>query len=306
MRRRTLSAALIVPVVALAVAASPAGIVILALVLAALAGREAERLLTTAGRSVIPWGVPAGAVALVAVAAASVLFETRAGAPPAAPPWWTLAAPPLVLVAIGAWALRARDAARAFATWEATAFGALYSGMLALVVVLAGFSVPALPASWPASPGPMQLFWTWSGLPDAGHAVLAGGRAWPLALIATVWSFDTGAYLVGRAIGRRPFFAWISPSKTLEGFLGGVVVATLVVVAALGAVGRPPLDGLLLGPIVAAAAQAGDLAESALKRAAGAKDSGTLIPGHGGVLDRIDSFLFAAPVLAAYVVLANA
>ena len=117
-----------------------------------------------------------------------------------------------------------------------------------------------------------------------------------------VWAYDTGAYLVGSQIGRRKFLTHISPAKSIEGLIGGIVVSTIVTTLMLALLGQNALGGLVLGPVLALAAQAGDLAESMLKRAAGAKDSGTLIPGHGGILDRIDSFLFAGPVVALYVV----
>jgi len=176
-----------------------------------------------------------------------------------------------------------RDPADGFAAWSSTAFGALYVSLIGAVAILA-------------------TLWT--------DGATAGGDFWPerrwiLVLLAGVWSFDTGAYLVGRAIGRRPFLPWISPKKTLEGVLGGLVVATLVVALVLGLSGSAPLEALILGPLLGAVAQAGDLAESLLKRAAGVKDSGTLLPGHGGILDRVDSILFAAPVLAAWVALVH-
>ena len=117
-----------------------------------------------------------------------------------------------------------------------------------------------------------------------------------------VWAYDTGAYLVGRSFGRTKFLTHISPAKTVDGLVGGVVAATVVVaVAAVGRSARTRSTRSSSGRWSALAAQAGDLAESVLKRAAGAKDSGTLIPGHGGILDRVDSFLFAAPVVTLYV-----
>jgi len=140
-------------------------------------------------------------------------------------------------------------------------------------------------------------------VPDgAPLAVLGGERGWILLLLLAVWSYDTGAFLVGSRFGRERFLTHISPSKTYAGLVGGVVAATVVAGILLVGLEQSPLHALLLGPLVALAAQAGDLAESMLKRAAGAKDSGTLIPGHGGMLDRVDSFLFAAPVTTLYVV----
>jgi phosphatidate cytidylyltransferase len=135
-------------------------------------------------------------------------------------------------------------------------------------------------------------------------AALGADRAWIVLLVLAVWSFDTGAYFIGKRFGKRKFLTHISPSKTYAGLIGGIVSATVVSGLVLVGLGQPAATALIVGPLVSLAAQAGDLAESMLKRAAGAKDSGTLIPGHGGVLDRVDSFLFAAPVLVLYVVAA--
>jgi phosphatidate cytidylyltransferase len=132
--------------------------------------------------------------------------------------------------------------------------------------------------------------------------VLGPERGWIVLLILAVWSYDTGAYLVGRQFGREKFLTHISPSKTYAGLVGGVIATTVVVALMLNGLGQAPVHALVLGPLAALSAQAGDLAESMLKRAANTKDSGTLIPGHGGMLDRVDSFLFAAPVVTLYVV----
>ena len=122
-------------------------------------------------------------------------------------------------------------------------------------------------------------------------------------LILVVWGYDTGAYLVGRQVGRHRLVEHISPAKTVEGLAGGLVAATIAAGIGAALIGLDPWHPLLIGPIVGITAQVGDLAESMLKRAAGRKDSGGIIPGHGGILDRIDSFLFAAPVLAGYALL---
>lgn len=130
----------------------------------------------------------------------------------------------------------------------------------------------------------------------AVHAM--GGREAVLLLIATIAVSDTAQFYTGRAFGRTPLAPTHSPKKTREGAAGGFVVAP-VFLAAAGSVWMPtvPLVSLVvLGLVLVAAGIAGDLFESMLKRAAQLKDSGTLIPGHGGVLDRIDALLFAAPI----------
>lgn len=291
MRERTLSALVIVPVVVLAIAGGGVGVGIFVLVLAVLAAREAERLVAATGRPVIGNGVLGGALFLVTAAAIPAILGSKLlGEQPAALDVAArvasvdgVALVGVVVVALAMVAFARRDPAEGYAAWSSTAFAAIYVGLLGACAVLTTLWTD--PASFE------RVFW-----PE---------RRWILVLLAGVWSFDTGAYLVGRAIGRRPFLPWISPKKTLEGVLGGLVVATLGVAVVLALSSSSPLEALVLGPLLGIAAQSGDLAESMLKRAAGAKDSGTLLPGHGGILDRVDSILFAAPVLVVWVSLVH-
>ena len=134
-------------------------------------------------------------------------------------------------------------------------------------------------------------------IPLFGYARGETPSPWIAWLLAVVWSADTGAYLVGRQIGRRRLAPLISPRKSVEGLIGGLCAATLLgAAAAISWLDAPLVWALPTSFLVAAAAEAGDLIESLFKRAAGIKNSATLIPGHGGVLDRIDSLLLAAPV----------
>jgi phosphatidate cytidylyltransferase len=128
------------------------------------------------------------------------------------------------------------------------------------------------------------------------------GAWWVFAALVITWASDTGAYAAGVGYGRRPFMAHLSARKTREGALGGLLLATLAGLLAVPTVQLAVWQGLLLGCLVGVAAQTGDLVESMIKRQLRVKDSGTLLPGHGGLLDRIDSLLFTAP-LVAYVAL---
>jgi phosphatidate cytidylyltransferase len=129
------------------------------------------------------------------------------------------------------------------------------------------------------------------------------GRSWVFFLLLVILLGDTGAYYTGRALGRRPLAKKLSPKKTIEGLVGGLALSILTAVL-LGPLLIPHLDrihatglGLLLGLLGAA----GDLFESLLKRAVGLKDTSSLFPGHGGILDRLDAVFFAAPALWLYV-----
>ncbi len=116
------------------------------------------------------------------------------------------------------------------------------------------------------------------------------GLALVLWVFIVTWATDIGAYFVGRSMGRRKLAPSISPNKTVEGLWGGVAAAALFGAAWVWATGLDPAL-LLLAPVFALAAQAGDLFESAMKRRAGVKDSGRWLPGHGGLLDRLDGLI---------------
>jgi phosphatidate cytidylyltransferase len=143
------------------------------------------------------------------------------------------------------------------------------------------------------------------GLPLGALAAVrsTAGREAVLLIMAVVVISDSAQYYTGRAFGRSPLAPTISPKKTREGAIGGIVFGTFAFTIGSQLVfpTTPVLLVLLVGASVSALGIVGDLFESLLKRSAGVKDSGSIIPGHGGVLDRIDSWLFAAPVYYVFV-----
>ncbi len=271
MRQRATSAAILVPVLLLVLAVGGVLLAAAVAVVTVFAARETFALLRQGGYPTLPLLGTALALTVIVDATFPDVLEGSG---------LLLMAIGIIVVAVASFTRT--DPKEGLATWMATAFGAIYVSLLAFIVRL-GHVAPVVPSG-----SPLEL--------------LDAERGWILLLLLAVWAYDTGAFLVGRQFGRERFLTHISPSKTYAGLVGGVVASTVVVGVLLWGLGQSPLHALLLGPLTALAAQAGDLAESMLKRAAGAKDSGTLIPGHGGMLDRVDSFLFAAPVITLYVV----
>ena len=133
---------------------------------------------------------------------------------------------------------------------------------------------------------------------------LEDGREWTLLLLLVVFATDTSAYLVGRAIGRTPLAPSISPNKTREGAAAGLVGAIAASVLANSVLGLDAIiwEAAALGLVIGVLGQVGDLAESRLKRKAGVKDSGWLIPGHGGILDRLDSIVYVLPATHLFII----
>ena len=271
MRQRAITAAVLVPVLLVVLALGGVVLAAAIAIITVLAAREVFALLRMAGHPTLPL---LGTVLALLVIVDATFPDVLEGS------GLLLMAVGIVLIAVASFPIP--DPRDGLATWAATVFGALYVSLLAFVVRL-GHAAPAVPS-------------------DAPLEFLGAERGWILLLILAVWSYDTGAYLVGKQFGRDKFLTHISPSKTYAGLIGGVAATTVVVAIFLWGLGQSPLHAIILGPLAALAAQAGDLAESMLKRAAGAKDSSDLIPGHGGMLDRVDSFLFAAPIVTLYVV----
>jgi phosphatidate cytidylyltransferase len=129
-------------------------------------------------------------------------------------------------------------------------------------------------------------------------ATRGGGQAWMLMVLLGTAACDSGAYFVGSFVGHHKMIPHISPGKTWEGLAGGVLGAILAAIVLSGLLKIGWLEAVVLGLLICVAAVSGDLAESFIKRATGVKDSGNLIPGHGGILDRLDSILFVT--LAVY------
>ena len=260
--------------------------------------------------------IVSGAV-LIVLAVAAVWY---------APAWlFLLVAELLVVIACHEYAALARSSSLPFPTVVSTAaamlacasfsrggLGGSVSVPLDLVLLTALVAIGALSlASWRggndalASASAALLPTLYIGLPLGAMLAIRehDGPAALFLLMSTIMVSDSAQYFVGRALGRRKLAAMISPKKTVEGAYGGFLFGTLAL-AGVGAWWLPAMPlvmRLLLGVTVVALGMAGDLFESMLKRSAGVKDSSALIPGHGGVLDRIDALLFAAPVY--YVVL---
>lgn len=292
LRTRLLSAAVLGPIILAIVLVGEPWLSLLIGVAAFLALVELVGLLDAAGYQppqvlTIVGGMALTAAGLVTTNAASMGGAVATLISALDPPGLVAATLVAVILLNALVAYTRGDPKAGFVTWAMTSFGVAYVGLLLPAIVLVAHLGP--PGATSGSP--------------VGPFGIASGAAWGFMLILVVWGYDTGAYLTGRWLGRHRMLDHISPSKTMEGLAGGLVIAT--VGAGIGAfiLGLEAWHPLLIGPIVGLAAQAGDIAESMLKRAAGRKESGFLVPGHGGILDRVDSFLFAAPVLAGYALL---
>lgn len=164
----------------------------------------------------------------------------------------------------------------------ATVFGAIYVGwLISHLVVLRGIKGDVSVGSYTSNVGAWLVMLTFLG----------------------TWACDTGAYFIGRLYGKTKLAPKLSPNKTIEGSVAGLISSVLVTVIAGTILRLPPQHSLALGAIFGILTQLGDLSESAIKRELSIKDFGTLVPGHGGILDRFDSLLFTGPAAYYYALL---
>jgi phosphatidate cytidylyltransferase len=239
------------------------------------------------------WFLPSRGLLVVALGVAALAFVEYAALMKAVGA--SLPFGPALVATLAACALLGADASGwAGRLWPA-AIGLSLLAVAASLMARGAHGAPLVHGAAAAMLAPLYL-----GVPLGALVAIhqLAGREAVLALIATVAASDTFQYYTGRAFGRRPLAPTISPKKTIEGALGGLVLApvALVVIALWWLPRVSPIGAWLAGLGIVVAGISGDLFESALKRAAGVKDSGTLIPGHGGVLDRVDALLFAAPI----------
>ena len=254
MSLRLASAAVVIPILALLIWAGPP---LFSLVMAALAGVGAWEVCRLArNRDRRPVAPVAITWSIAFVALGHVLAEDWS------PRDTSRAMVAIVATAYVFWQARRARGRVGLANWRITAGAARYpGGLLAFAPLLRG---------------------------------LDQGTEWVFLLVLVTFATDTSAFLVGRLAGKTPLAPSISPGKTREGAVGGLVGAVIASVALASIMGLATsvLSALLLGLLMGVAGQLGDLAESRIKRWAEAKDSGKLIPGHGGVLDRLDSIVF--------------
>jgi phosphatidate cytidylyltransferase len=176
--------------------------------------------------------------------------------------------------------------------WVSAYLFGIEAGLIALVLLTllvayrnGKFAAAGLPY---AAIGGLSLLWLRT---RHGH-----GFADTLLVVATVWGTDIGAYVIGRIFGGKKLAPKISPGKTWSGSIGGLTAGALAAAISASFLGGNIWLAFAIGAAISIAAQAGDLAESAIKRKLGVKDSGDTIPGHGGLFDRLDGFLAAAPL----------
>jgi phosphatidate cytidylyltransferase len=268
--QRLLSSAVLIPVLAVTTWLGGVWFVVLAAAAMVLALYETYQMFTHAGHHPRMIGYGCAGALFAAVVVRPLIVQDLTG---------------LVLFLVVAVSLAAeiprRERENALLSWSLTLSGALYIGwLMAHFVLLRQLSAPLLfsPLRW---------------------LRLDSGAAWIVFAMTITFVSDTTAYVVGRAIGRTRLAPYISPKKSWEGAVGGFAGATIAGALLVPLLGLPVAVGwgAVLGGVGSLAGQIGDLAESLLKRQVGIKDSGHLIPGHGGLLDRADSLLFTVPTL---------